>query len=37
MACKLDTHSPTLTVSYTLNGKTITVSFGSAAITRTEK
>jgi hypothetical protein len=35
MACKLDAQSPTLTVSYTLNGKTITVSFGSAAIPRT--
>jgi len=34
---KLDATNPTPTVTYTVNGKTITVSFGATAITRTEK
>jgi hypothetical protein len=37
ITCKLDPQSSSPTVSYTVNGKTITVAFSPTAITRTEK
>lgn len=36
IACQLDTNSATPTVSYAVNGKTISVGFAAATITRTE-